>query len=635
MDSRPRRLLLRDVVLVLVVTAGLTAAWAWPVLQSPERRVVGEASAGPHPDPFVMAGQYARGDVPSPYLQPATDLPGIVIAKISTGLTAVNVLVLLSFPLTAAFTFAWSVTLTHSRVAGVIAALLFTWAPFHMVHAAYHVHLAQVQWWPLLGLAVCRAAPESLGRAIAIVSVPAILLVTASFYWALAAVFVVPALFAALWLLPSTSSPAVNRRTTGILCLVSIVAAVGAGAAGAWLVDGESAAFGASDRALYSARWFSLWLPAVAHPFLGGASADIWTAANAGPGLLEQQLGLGVGPLVLAAVAVVRRWRVPSDAAVAAVPMLVCVGAVGWVASMYGGDLLGHVLPMFRAYARIGVVAVLSLAVMAGSGAAVLWRSPATKPFAAALVALVVVEVFPTGDRFREALPTAGHTWIATHAPGAAVLDCTAPGRVYGTTVRMQLPGMRFREPPFEDCASPDLAGTLAAHGVRYVVMRRALREAQWLDAGGQIAGLVEVARERDALVFRVEARPAPVFTTEITGVYAREFERTSTWRWMPATAEWQVMNRTGGAAHVVLTLEAGVFGGTRTLRLMGPTGDTAEVQMPRAGTYDLGPLVLPPGESRVTFVVLEGDSPASGGTASSDDRRLAVRVGRWDWRVQ
>ena len=83
MDSRPRRPLLRDVVLVLVVTAGLTAAWAWPVLQSPERRVVGEASAGPHPDPFVMAGQYARGDVPSPYLQPATDLPEGVIAVIS------------------------------------------------------------------------------------------------------------------------------------------------------------------------------------------------------------------------------------------------------------------------------------------------------------------------------------------------------------------------------------------------------------------------------------------------------------------------------------------------------------------------------------------------------------------------
>jgi hypothetical protein len=631
----PRRRLLRDVFLVMVLAATLTAVWAWPVLRAPDRRVIGAASAGPHPDPFVTAGQYTRGDVPAPYWQSATDLPGIAIAQVSSGLTAFNLLVLISFPLTAAFTFLLGVTLTQSRLAAAMAALLFTWAPFHLAHAAYHVHIAQIQWWPLLWLAVCLAARHAVGRASAIVTVPAMLLVTASFYWALAAVFVVPALFAALWMYPATLSPPVNRRTAGLLCLMSIGAAMVGVAGGAWILDGEGVAFGASDLAWYSARWFSLWLPPVAHPFLGDVSASIWTAATAGPGLLEQQLSLGLGAIALAGVAVVQRWRTPDDRVVASVPMLVSVGGAAWVASMYGGDVLGEVLPMFRAYARISVVAVLSLAMMAGTGAAVLWRGAVSRRFAAALVVLVVVELFPWGDRFREALPTAGHAWIATHAPTAAALDCTAPGRVYGTTVRMQLPGMRFREPPFEDCASPDLGGTLAAHGVTYVVMRRSLRESRWLEAGGRIEGLREVAREADALVLRVEAAPPEVFTTEVLGLYPREFDRTDTWRWMPAGAEWRVMNRASPDTRAVLALEVDVFAGPRTLRVTGPGGEVHERVIRAAGMVELGPFNLPPGESRVTFEVPEGDTPVSIQTPSSDDRRLAIRIARWQWRLR
>lgn len=635
MIPTPRRALLRDVCRVVAVATVLTVAWAWPVLQAPDRRVVGEASAGPHPDPFVVARQYDLGTIPAPYLQPATDVPGLIVARATGGLAAHNLLVLASFPLTAGCTFVLAVVLTRSRLAGVIAAAGFTWAPFHMVHAAYHVHIAQVQWWPLALLALALASRQPIGRAIASVLLPVLLLVTASFYWALAAVFVIPVTLGALWLFPSTVAPPANRRTAGLLGLASIVVVAGAVTGAAWMVDAETAGFGAADRAWYSARWFSLWLPPVTHPLLGSVSTNLWTAVNAGPGLLEQQLGSGIGVLALAAVAVLSRWRVPTDAAVAAVPMLVCVGVAAWGASVHGGDLLGGILPMFRAYARIGVVAVLSLTVMAGSGAAVLWRRRSTRPLAVGLIALMAVELYPTGDRFREALPTAGHVWIATQAPHATVLDCTAPGRVYGATMRTQLPGLRFREPPFDDCASPDLAGTLAAHGVQYVVMRRALREARWLEAGGQLDGLVEVARETDALVLRVDAAPAAVFTSEILGQYAREFEGGESWRWMPAAAEWRVMNRTAGDVRVRLTIEAEAFGGARTLQITGPVGDTRQAAVHEAGVHDVGPFTLPPGESRVAFSVPEGDVPAAVVAGSNDERRLAIRVGRWWWRVQ
>lgn len=636
MPAATTRRILVDAVVVAAVSTLLTVVMAWPVLQAPGSRVFGPEIAGPHPDPFVIARHYERGEVPAPYLQPVTDLPGIALARWGDGLTAYNLLVLASFPMAAALTCVLGAVLTRSRLAGMIAAAVYTWAPFHMTHAAYHVHIAQVQWWPLAIVVLCVAVRQSWARGVITLAVPAILLVLSSFYWALAAVFVVPAALAALALAPHTLDPPASRRTALILLIIAVLLGVAGIAAAPWATDFDTTGFGAGDRAWYSARWFSLWLPAVTHPFLGRVSADIWAAAGAGPGLLEQQLGLGVGVLVLATVAVVRRWNSPSDPLVAAVPLLLAIGGAAWLASMYGGNVFGEMLPMFRAYARIGVVAVLALAVLAGAGGAVLWASRAGRLAVATLLVLVAFELYPVGGHWREALPTTGHRWIAAHAPDTTVLDCAAPGRVYGATVRAQMPGlMRFREPPFEDCVAPDIAGTLAAHGVTHVILRRTLREAVWLETGGSLEGLSIAARERDALVLRVDAAASGVYTTDIIGFHGREFSRSTTWRWMPAAAEWLVMNRTGARATVVLDLTAGSAAGVRTLRLTGPEGAPIDVPISTDGTYQVGPLTLPAGESRVRLRVLEGDVQPSALTGAPDDRRLAVRFFTWRWRLE
>jgi len=608
---------------------------AWPVVQDPGATVFGPALAGPHPDPFVVAAQYERGSIPSPYFQPATDLPGIALAQLTTGLTAYNALVLASFPLTAAFTFALGLVVTRSRMAGVVAAAAFTWAPFHLAHTAYHVHIAQMQWWPLFLLALCVAVRQSWTRGLVTLAIPGVLLVTASFYWALAALFVVPVMLAALWWRPTTLVPPVNTQSAARLLVVVVVAALVGVAAASSLVDVDGLGFGAGDRAWYSARWFSLFLPAVTHPWLGRLSEGVWKAAGAGPGLLEQQLGLGVGVLVLAGVALTRRWRSAADPLVAAVPFLLVIGSVAWAASVFGGVLLGDVLPIFRAYARIGVVAVLALALLAGIGSAVLMSARAGRPVAVGLLLLTAAELYPPAERWKPALPTAAHTWIATHAPDATIFDCAAPGWVYGQTVRAQFPSLvRFREPPFEDCVAPDIGGKLAAHGVSHIVVRRALREAVYLESGGFLDGVSILARESDALVLRVDAPPAGVYVTEVIGLHAREVLGRDTWRWMPSESEWVVLNRTTSDVRATFDVTASSFNGEKTLRLTLPSGETAEARVGAHGDYQLGPVTMPVGETRVRLTSIEGDTQAAAVTGSSDMRRLAVRLDQWRWRV-
>jgi hypothetical protein len=609
---------------VAAVATLLTIAMAWPVVRDPGATVFGPALAGPHPDPFVVAAQYERGTIPSPYLQPATDLPGIALAQATSGLTAYNLLVLASFPLTAAFTFALGMVLTRSRIAGVAAAAAFTWAPFHLAHAPYHVHIVQVQWWPLLLLALCVAVRGPWIRGLAIIALPAVLLVTASFYWGLAALFVVPAMLATFWWMPGSLDPPVNRRTAAHLLLIAIVVGVTALAAATTFVDLDTAGFGAADRAWYSARWFSLFLPAVTHPWLGAASEGVWNAAGAGPGLLEQQLGLGIGVLVLAGIAVIRRWRSPADPLVAAVPFLLVVGFVAWAASVFGGSAVGDLLPMFRAYARIGVVAILALTVLAGIGGAILVQTRVGRPVAVALLLLTAVELYPPADRWNPALPTAAHTWLKTNVPDAVIFDCTAPGRVYGQTVRAQFPGLvRFRETPFEDCVAPDIGGTLAAHGVSHMVLRRALREARWLESGGFLDGLSIAEQTSDALVLRVDAPKAGVYVTDVIGLQGREFLGRDTWRWMGAQSEWLVLNRTTADVRATFEIVAGSISGERTLRLILPSGEMADARVGAHGTYQLGPVTMPVGETRVRLTSLEGGTEAT-----------TVRLHQWRWRI-
>ncbi len=251
-------------------------------------------------------------------------------------------------------------------------------------------------------------------------------------------------------------------------------------------------------------------------------------------------------------------------------------------------------------------------------------RTRAGRPVAAALLLLTAVELYPPADRWNPALPSAAHTWLKTHVPDAAIFDCTAPGRVYGQTVRAQFPGLvRFRETPFDDCVAPDIGGTLAAHGVSHMVLRRALREAKWLESGGLLDGLSIAERSSDALVLREDAPKAGVYVTDVIGLHGREFLGRDTWRSMGVESEWFVLNRTIADVRATFEIVAGSVSGERTLRLTLPSGEIDEARVGAHGTYRLGPVTMPVGETRVRLSSPEGDTGAS-----------TVRLHQWRWRI-
>ncbi len=146
-------MMLRRFALVFAASAALTLLVAWPVVERPTERIYGTEIAGRHPDPFA-AMRRLDISIRDAFTQPATDWTGAAIARLAGPVGAYNVIILLSFPLAAAATDLFVFLLTGSAIASLTAGLLVMFAPYHLAHAAYHPHVAQIGWQALAFAAV-------------------------------------------------------------------------------------------------------------------------------------------------------------------------------------------------------------------------------------------------------------------------------------------------------------------------------------------------------------------------------------------------------------------------------------------------------------------------------------------------
>lgn len=465
----------------------LTAVMAWPVLRAPSTRTFGPAIDGPHHDAYTVMWQFAHARPAFPYRQPLVDDAGALAARAVGPVAALNLVVLLSFPLSALAAFLLARYLRLSHGAAAIAAFAFAFAPLHLAHAAYHPHVMQAQWLPVYFLAlwacVDRATP--LRAVLAIAAGAAVAL--SNFYGAFAVAVLTPVAVAARL----TARPEARRGRRHTLALVSLAAAgplalLTARATMPALF--ESFAASRDDVARYGAQWFAYAVPPVEHPIWGARAASFWDARGMTGALVEQQVSISWALAALALVAVVAWARarggprtshqpgplyaVPALALVALAAMLCSIAPppeVRGAATLLPAHWLYPFAPMFRAYARFAFVAHLMLALLAAIGVMCLW--PQRRALAAALLLIATVEYAPPVNATRDVLPTAAHRWLAGR-PRVRALDCTPPS-LAGT----HLPWLMQQdiEPlggSITSCDGPGLATAAAARGIRYVIVR-------------------------------------------------------------------------------------------------------------------------------------------------------------------
>ena len=527
-----------EVAAVSALAAIVTVAIAAPVLRAPSERVFGMAIVGRHHDPFTVMSQFERPITLGVYSQPVTDITGALLARISGAVAAYNWLVLLSFPLSAAAAYLLARHLTLSPAGATVAAMAYAFSPFHLAHAAYHPHIAQTQWVPLYLLALWRCLDDASPVAVGFLGAATLAVTLSNFYAGLIAAVITPVAVAAYWLVTRRADTQSMRRlgiTVGSLLLIAASGMAYASYAASAVVANRAAfAFPRADLFRYSAKWWSYLVPPVEHPLVGVTAHRFWTAVGVHEGLLEQQVSLGWGIVALGLIAAFR-WVVPGShgsnvrqpPSFARVPVLVIVAVAALVCSLSPERIIGaftfvrpsallyNVVPMFRSYARFGVVVQLMAALLAGIGGDYLRRAGTRRAqiVCLALVALAAGEyaVAPSA-LWRDVLPTTAHRWVVQQVDRVRVLDCTPLNQEsesvqWLTGYRVTLLGGSI-----SDCTDANLSQKLAANGFTHLLVRRDSADGQWFAEHAVPDGLRVAARFDDGLVFAVTAHtPATV----------------------------------------------------------------------------------------------------------------------------
>jgi hypothetical protein len=472
----------------------------------------------------------------------------------------------------------------------------------------------------------------------------------------LIAAVVTPIAVAAYWLVMCRADPGSMRRlgvTVGTLVLIVVSALVYAlYAASAVVVDRAAFAFPRADLFRYSAKWWSYLVPPVEHPLLGATARRLWTAVGVREGLLEQQVSLGWGIVALGLIAIFR-WLVRDrqPASLARVPVLAAVAMAALVCSLSPERTIGtftfvrpsallySVAPMFRSYARFGVVVQLMSVLLAGIGVDRLRRAGTKRAqfMCVALVALAAGEyaVSPWA-LWRDVLPTTAHRWVVQQGAPVRVLDCTPLNQEsesvqWLTGFRVMLLGGSI-----DDCTEPNLPGKLAATGYTHLLVRRDTADGE--SSADYVArdGLRVAARFEDGQVFAVTAPTPAIYTAAMTGFSPREHDAQRSWRWMGDDAAWTVVNTRTRPIVATLGLEMSAFHRARRmeLRLDGRQVQTLVVE-PTRRIYQLGPLAVAPGGHEIVFHPAEAPTVAADVINNGDRRPLSFELGTWNWAVR
>ena len=655
--------------LALIVTLAIAA----PVLHAPNERVFGMEIVGRHHDPFTVMAQFARPITLGAYSQPVTDMTGAILARLSGPVAAYNWLVLLSFPLSAAAAYLLARHLALPPVPAAVAATAYAFSPFHVAHAAYHPHIAQTQWIPLYLLALWRCLDRPSPAAVGFLGAAALIVTLSNFYGGLIAAVITPVAVGAYWLSTFRAQPRPLRRlgiTVGSLALIAMCGiAYASYVAGPVVVNRAAFGFPRADLFRYNAKWWSYLIPPVGHPVLGGFAQRVWTEAGVREGLLEHQVSLGWAIVALgvianagwlassrpsARVAELRSPSSPKDSergpALAYVPVVVIVALAALVCSLSPERTLGaftfirpsallyDVLPMFRSYARFGVVVQLMAALLAGIGLDYLRRAGTRRAKIACVLLITAAAaeyaVAPAA-LWRDALPTQAHRWITRQPGRVRALDCIPA--THETESIQWLTGHRVAVlgGSITDCAEPELSHKLAANGYTHLLVWRDTIDPLSFAGDTPPEGFRIAARFDDGKVFEVTRHAPAIYTAAMTRFYPRERDSEWTWRWMGADAAWTIVNTTAQPVVATLNVELSAFHGSRRLELLldGRRVQTFAVEPPRR-IYHTGPLTVTPGGHELVFHPVEAATVADDVIDNGDGRMLSFALGTWSWDV-
>jgi hypothetical protein len=308
-----------------------------------------------------------------------------------------NIILLLGFFLSAVTMYFLVYHFTRDKVSSMVSGIIYAFCPFHSLHAMHHLSLASTQWMPLYLLTLFKLSEVRNFRNIFFCALAFSLVVFFDYYYGyLMAIATIVFLFFQLGGALRKKVPMgeiiKNSRIIFITLVIVLIFILPFtyNAAKAFLLTPKHAVSTEvgyvrpfHDLFSYSARLFDYLLPSGTNPLLGKHRPDPLLSPHA----LERTLYLGWVGIFLSIIAF-RTWRRKSrrrqlketPGAQGGVSFFCLLALVGFLFSLAPYLRLGNykiffpsyfmykLVPMFRVYARFGVLIILSVSVLAGIG---------------------------------------------------------------------------------------------------------------------------------------------------------------------------------------------------------------------------------------------------------------------------
>jgi hypothetical protein len=333
------------------------------------------------------------------------------LAITTTPVLTWNIQIILNFILTALFGYLLAVFLTKSKIAGLLTGISFSFCPQHFANSWQHLGICYFQWIPLVLLAAIFLRKRENKKGIISLAAAIILLFSFDFSIMYLGMFSLAAfifyticfnwrekLFKNRTLLKADLRFFKNIVIAGVIAFIILLPQllplirnyfnppdIGLGASG---FNPFHRPF--EDLFSQSAKPLSYILPATFHPVFGKFTTMFVGSHLWGGSFTMHQLYLGWVPLILAIYAI-RKWReqrrLRGQSSLGAVPQqdfyigfFIFLALIAWLFSQPPWWQMGNmriympsffmykILPMYRAYCRFGIIAILAVSVLAGYG---------------------------------------------------------------------------------------------------------------------------------------------------------------------------------------------------------------------------------------------------------------------------
>ncbi len=392
----------------------------------------------------------------------ASVLPGVPFSYFFGPIAGYNIAMLITFVLSGFFMYLWVRSLTHSRLAGILAGTLFAFSPYRMAHfLAGHLNLSGTEWFPLFfwGLTMLLRPEKKIHWGYVVLTALSLGAIAFTSMYYLYMTLLMAGIFVLVYML-FTRFKALSQKVfwfqvllAGILVLPFFFVALrpyftlsGAGGIASRSVDYAN---------MYSASPTDFFLPSSDH-FLFGA----WVSQHFDRSLwIEGSFYLGLVGLVLSLIALIKnkksepRWVIWSAFVVICVSFILALGInlhwnnqqVIWQVPAFLQSIVGKAetpihlpaywlftrLPFFdkmRAIMRFGVFVVIFVPVLAGIGLTEISKhlTPIKQSLLTILLVAVVLFEFYPGSYEAQMIqpkPREVDLWLSQQPGDGAVVE--------------------------------------------------------------------------------------------------------------------------------------------------------------------------------------------------------------------